>query len=552
MKTISSSALKPRLTAGAEIAFLDVREHGQYGEGHPFFSVHAGYSTIENEAPRLVPRKDTTVVVMDDGDGVSEKAARALQKLGYTDVMMLEGGAPDWAAAGYTLYKGVNIPSKTFGELVERECRTPSLSAEELRQRMDRDEPTLVLDGRPEHEYFKMSIPSARSCPNAELAYRIPSLAVTEDTVIVINCAGRTRSVIGAESLRQCGFPNPVLALQNGTQGWSLAGFDLNHGAQSDPLPSVDSKARFQAAKTADNLIERLALRRISPEMLNTWKEDPERTTYIFDVRTEAEFLVSHWPDARHAPGGQLVQATDEYLAVRNARIVLCDDTGLRAATTAMWLRGMGHDVSILDIDVSQATPSEVPGGSSNIVVDAPAIYPEEAYGKVVGGALLVDVSRSPDYRSGHACGAVWVTRSRASHLDCRLDRPIVITGRERSLIVGVVTELREKGCSSLTWFEGSPAIWKQAGFEVEQTPDIPKDQDCIDFLFFVHDRHDGNLDAARRYLEWETGLLAQLDDQERGALTPPEPNDPSAMAELKDQSSYTRMALSQPEHREP
>ena len=87
---------------------------------------------------------------MDNGDGVGEKAANALQKIGYTDVMILEGGAPGWAAAGFTLFKGVNVPSKTFGELVEHECMTPSLSADELHLRLERDEPIIVLDGRPE------------------------------------------------------------------------------------------------------------------------------------------------------------------------------------------------------------------------------------------------------------------------------------------------------------------------------------------------------------------------------------------------------------------
>ena len=218
------------LTAEAEIAFLDVREHGQYGEGHPFFSVHVAYSTIETEAPKLVPRRDVTVVVMDHDDGVGERAAHALEKIGYTNVLVLEGGAPGWAAAGYTLFKGVNVPSKTFGELVEHECMTPSISADELQLRLERGEPTVVLDGRPKHEYFKMSIPSARSCPNAELAYRIPALAIDPETTLVINCAGRTRSIIGAETLRQCGFSNPILALRNGTQGWALGGFTLDHG----------------------------------------------------------------------------------------------------------------------------------------------------------------------------------------------------------------------------------------------------------------------------------------------------------------------------------
>ncbi len=525
MKSISPKNLKPMLTAKAEIAFLDVREHGQYGEGHPFFSVNLGYSRIEIEAPLLVPRKDVTVVVMDDGDGVSERAAHALQKLGYSDVMVLQGGAPGWAAAGYTLFKGVNVPSKTFGELVEHECMTPSLSANELKLRLERNEPTVVLDGRPEHEYFKMSIPSARSCPNAELAYRIPALAIDPKTTLVINCAGRTRSIIGAETLRQCGFTNPILALRNGTQGWALSGFNLDHGNHSDPLPIVHPEARAQAVRTANNLIKRLALPQISSELLRTWEKEPKRTTYIFDVRTEEEFSAGHWPNARHAPGGQLVQATDQYLAVRNARIVLCDDTGLRAATTAMWLRSMGHDVTILEEDVSDAITSKVNYTVSNITIDTPLVSPEGAFGKVTDGAILVDASRSQNYRNGHAHGSIWITRSQLTKLDCHPNDTIIVTGQEKSLILGVVRDLLELGFTNMFWFEGSPEIWSKGGFKIEQTPDCPKDQECIDFLFFVHDRHDGNMEAARRYLEWETGLLAQLDDQERCILQPPQPN---------------------------
>ena len=525
MKSISPKNLKPMLTGEAEIAFLDVREHGQYGEGHPFFSVHVGYSTIEVEVLPLVPRKDVTVVVMDDCDGVSERAVRALQKLGYSDVMFLEGGAPGWVSAGYTLFKGVNVPSKTFGEMVEHECMTPSLSAVELKQRLEKGEPTVVFDGRPEHEYFKMSIPSARSCPNAELAYRIPALSLDPETAIVINCAGRTRSIIGAETLRQCGLSNPILALCNGTQGWSLSGFNLNYGTHPGSLPSVDSQARAQAVKTADNLIKRLSLPKISPKLLEAWKKDSERTIFIFDVRTEDEFSAGHRPDARHAPGGQLVQATDQYLAVRNARIILCDDTGLRAATTAMWLRGMGHDVTILEEDMSKLVAPRINYTDGCMVIDAPLVSPEDAFGKVANGALLVDASRSKDYRIGHARGSVWITRSRATNLGYRFDDAIIITGQEQSLIFGVVCEFLELGYKNLSWFEGSLKIWSQAGFEIEQTPNCPPDQECIDFLFFVHDRHDGNLDAARRYLEWETGLLAQLDDQERGILSPPQPN---------------------------
>jgi 3-mercaptopyruvate sulfurtransferase SseA len=72
---------------------------------------------------------------------------------------------------------------------------------------------------------------------------------------------------------------------------------------------------------------------------------------------------------------------------------------------------------------------------------------------------------------------------------------------------------------------EGGMAAWRAAGLPVEATPELPADGDCIDYLFFVHDRHDGNKEAARRYLAWETGLVAQLDAQERAAFRLPAPH---------------------------
>ena len=119
MTYISAETLKPLLTDGGEIAFIDVREHGQYGEGHPFFSVNIPYSVFETVVGAMLPSRSVRCVLLDDGDGTAEKAARVLSTMGYSDVQILQGGAAAWAAAGFTLFKGVNVPSKAFGELVE-------------------------------------------------------------------------------------------------------------------------------------------------------------------------------------------------------------------------------------------------------------------------------------------------------------------------------------------------------------------------------------------------------------------------------------------------
>ena len=111
---LSPEAVKPLLTDGGEIAFLDVREVGQYGEGHPFFAVNTPYSRLEIEAGARLPCKGTRIVLLDSGDGVSEMAARRFHALGYGRLSAVAGGAPAWTAAGYTLFEGVNLPSKAL------------------------------------------------------------------------------------------------------------------------------------------------------------------------------------------------------------------------------------------------------------------------------------------------------------------------------------------------------------------------------------------------------------------------------------------------------
>jgi len=518
MKYVTAEALKPQLTDGGEIALLDVREHGQYGEGHPFFSVNLPYSRLEALAEALLPCRAVRCVVFDDGDGVAEKAARALEEMGYTGVHILAGGAPAWTAAGYTLFKGVNLPSKTFGELVEHERGTRSIAAEELKAMLEAGDPVTILDGRSPKEFHKMSLPGARSCPNAELAYRLPQMVADDTTPIVVNCAGRTRSIIGAQTLRELGVANPVFALRNGTQGWRLAGFELDRGKAPGRLPTLAPDQLAETAREAERLIAELGLPTVDPETLESWLADPTRSTYLLDVRTAEEFAEAHLPGARSAPGGQLVQATDEKVAVRNARIVLTDDTQLRAATTAMWLTGMGHQVWILKADASRGSArgaEAAPTGAEDSIAlsDIPS--------RLAAGAVLLDASRSFDYRDSHIEGARWATRARLEGLGLPADAEVIVTGRDSVLIAGVAQDLRGQGHGRVDTVAGTPDTWQAAGLNVVATPEVPSDADCIDFLFFVHDRHDGNLEAARRYLAWELGLLAQIDDQERSVLRP-------------------------------
>jgi len=518
MRYLPAAAVKPLLTDGDEIAFLDVREPGQYGAGHPFFAVNLPFSRLEALAPRLLPRRSVRAVLMDDGDGVAERAVGRLEALGYTDVAVLAGGAPGWVAAGFTLFDGVNLPSKTFGELVEHEMYTPSISAAELRAMQAAGEDMILLDGRTPEEYARMTIPGSRSCPNAELGYRLPALGPGPKTRIVVNCAGRTRSIIGAQTLRNLGVPQEVVALRNGTQGWELAGLELARGREPAPLPVPGAEARATAREIARRIIAAAGLTLIGREALARQREDAGRTHYLFDVRTAEEFRAGHVPGAVHAPGGQLVQATDQWVGVRNARILLSDDAGLRAVTTALWLRGMGHDAAILDADASQepAPPVAAPPPPA-----LPRVAPGELAARVTAGAALVDLSPSMAYRAAHVAGARWSIRPRLDWLDLTGASEIILVGRDDAVAALAAGDLARRTGLAVSRLAGGPADWRAAGLTVVECPGEPADAECIDYIFHTHDRHSGNLAAAQAYLDWETGLLDRLDAQERGVLRP-------------------------------
>src|SRR5204862_6752132 len=214
----------------------------------------------------------------------------------------------------------------------------------------DAGEEVLIVDSRPLAEFRNMSIPGAFDCPGAELVYRVPDRLRSPDSLVVVNCAGRTRSIIGAQSLRNAGLANPVVALENGTMGWELAGLQLARG-RDDALPPPSPEGLAKARGLADDVARRFGIARIDDAALARFAaEAGERTLYLFDVRSPEEYVRGHLAGARSAPGGQLVQATDAYMATRNARIVLADDDGVRAVMTGSWLVQMGWpEIYVLD-----------------------------------------------------------------------------------------------------------------------------------------------------------------------------------------------------------
>ena len=345
---VSSEAVREALRQRREIALIDVREEDPFAQEHPLFAAQLPLSRLELDAPWRLPRREVPLVVYDDGEGLAALAARRLQSLGYTQVSLLDGGLAGWRRSGGELFRDVNVPSKAFGELVEHQRGTPSLAAEDVKALLDRGEDVVVLDARRFDEYQTMSIPSGISVPGAELALRVRDLAPNPATRVIVNCAGRTRSIIGTQSLVNAGIPNPVSALRNGTIGWTLAGYALDRGQQRRFGPA-STAAHTAAREAAQALATRAGAERLTPAALASLTADAGRTVYRYDVRTPEEYAAGHLPGFGSAPGGQLVQETDMFAPVRGARIVLADIDGVRAPMTAHWLAQLGWDVAWVD-----------------------------------------------------------------------------------------------------------------------------------------------------------------------------------------------------------
>ena len=355
--TVTPSQVRRALLLREEIALLDLRHEASYATGHPLFAANMAAERIALEAGARLPRKGVPIVVYDAGEGLVPQAADRLGALGYTNIRQLDGGLEAWKRAGHELFQDVNSYAKAFGELVETRRHTPSLAAEEVAGLIASKANIAVLDVRRFDEYATMNIPGSVSVPGAELVLRAGRVAPDPDTTIIVNCAGRTRSIIGTQSLINAGVANKVLALRNGTIGWTLARQNLEHGADRRGEIGL-----FEGAKTnARDVAYRAGVRCLTPVEAGALETQTNRTLYRFDVRAAEEFAAGHLPGFRHYPGGQLVQEIDMAAPVRGARIVLTDNMAVRADMTASWLAQMGWEVYVLDGGYDRALESGPP-----------------------------------------------------------------------------------------------------------------------------------------------------------------------------------------------
>lgn len=506
IKTLDARSLQRLLLGEGELALLDAREQGVHYRGHPFFACAAPLSRLELLIDDLVPRRGVPVVFLDGrNEGLARKAAARLEALGYSDVSVLEGGCAAWQAAGGELFSGVNVPSKAFGEFVEHHYDTPRIPPQELARLRESGEKMVILDSRPLEEYRRMCIPGGIDVPGAELVWRAPEIAPDPDTLIVVNCAGRTRSIIGCQSLRNAGIANRVVALKDGTMGWELAGLKSERGA-GRVAPSPSDASRAWALQAAGEVAKRFGVKFVEPRTVREWQRDGSRTLYLLDVRTREEFEEAHLAGSRHAPGGQLVQAGDEYVGVRNARVVLVDPERVRAVMTASWLNQMGwSDVHVLD-RFDAADIERGPRQPRVLGLQKWQTVPEPE------GAIL-DFSTSLRFHQRHIPGAWWVVRSRLDEAFAKVGRAdaIVLTSEDGLLAHLAAREVQErwKG-AGVRVLEGGNAAWFARGGAEESG--VARATTARDDVWYKPYDHSADYEKhARDYLAWEVALVEQI-----------------------------------------
>ncbi len=514
---ITASRLAERMAAAAPYALIDVREAGEYNASHIPGSSLIPRARLEFELSAAVPHSGTPLILCDDDARRVTRAAATAEGMGYSSVAWLQGGVNRWASLDLPTEWGVNVPSKDFGERVEVVHAVPEISADDLHARLERGDPLVILDTRTPEEYRRFCIPGGRSLPGGELALRITDiLAETEpDAAVVVNCAGRTRSIIGARALQRMGLEREVVGLKNGTSGWLLAGYELEQGADRDQPPRLSAAGRQRAEAYARRCAAEDGVQLIgAAELAALFERAAAESIYFIDVRSAEEYAAGRIPGFRWFPGGQAVQRSDDLAAVHGAPIVFCCDGVARAALTASWYRQMGRgEIYALDggtaswLAAGRALTTE--GGAEPPLLaaaraSAAVLSASELHG---ASATLLYVGTSQEFAQGHPPGARWAPRAwlewRVHEFAEQRGTPLVTICRDGRQSLLAAAALSELGYSDVRALDGGTGAWRAAGLPLElglsgvlSPPN--------DVLAFGPDRSYADM---QHYLRWETAL---------------------------------------------
>jgi rhodanese-related sulfurtransferase len=334
----------------------------------------------------------------------------------------------------------------------------------------------------------------------------------------VVNCAGRTRSIIGAQSLINAGLPNKVIALKNGTMGWHLAGLKVARGETKSFGPQGPEAAKFAQAAAA-KIAARMKVKKIDKAGLIAL-EGKGGPLYRLDVRDPAEYAKGHLKGLRHAAGGQLVQATDQYVGARHATIVLHDNDGVRATMTAHWLMQMDwNDVYVLDHKPvsSELTTEAEPRFPKGFVLPAPAsVAPAELH-KSLEHSLVIDLDTSLRYRDGHVPGAWFAVRANLGKTipemlakQNAVTRIVLVSPDGEIAALAAAEAEAAAGGLPVAILAGGMKAWRDAKLAIEAGHTRMADPPT-DVWYRPYDFKENIEAAMRQYLDWEVDLVPQV-----------------------------------------
>jgi rhodanese-related sulfurtransferase len=500
-------------------AVFDVRERGEYNDGQIPGATSLPRSQIEFRIQSLVPDRSISLFLYDGADGRALLAAKTLAELGYSEISILDGGLPGWRNDGRQTVSGVNVPSKAFGEKIHHERNIPDVMPGELKALAEGGTELLIIDARTPEEYGRFCIPGGLNVPGGDLILWADELRRKKDATVIVNCAGRTRSIVGTAALRRLGLTN-VRALKNGTMGWVLAGLDLEKNpARTTPEPPVQSRAAAETLARQMAAEEKLAW--ISPQELSRRLAEPsDGFVYLIDVRSEAEFESAHIAGSLSVPGGQAVQRADDFVAVRNAEIVFISDESARAVMAAYWYRQMGFPhVSILQgglrawsecgYELARGAVIEEPLGLAAAQFDVTFVDAQSFAAEAdSSSSLILDVGTSLDFEAAHLPGAKWLSRGWLE-----LELPRQYSDRERAIVVscadGRQSIFAARALFGLAYkkvrvLAGGVRAWRAAGMRTETGLDgcLVQAKDVV-----LSPSIRGTKEDMQRYLDWETKL---------------------------------------------
>jgi rhodanese-related sulfurtransferase len=519
MKTISPGKLADLMNSDGLYAVFDVRERGEFNHGQIPNGTSLPRSQIEFRIAELVPNREIAIVVYDEGGERAALAAQTLAECGYHSVSVLEGGMNEWRKQGRPTASGVNVPSKAFGEKVQYERRIPEITPEELQRLREAAADVLILDMRTPEEYARFCIPGGLNVPGGDVVLWAAELRRKPGRTVVVNCAGRTRSIIGAAGLRRLGLNN-VRALRNGTMGWVLAGFDLESKPRTKSLVA-SAASRQNARALALRLAAEEGIPGIAPsELKRIGGAEDEGVTYLIDVRSESEYQSGHLPGSLNIPGGQAVQCADDFTAVRNAKIIFISNRSARAVMAAYWYRQMGFpDVSVLRDGLAGWRRD---GGSVRTGAEtSPPLSLDEARQTVRlltpsdastllkrSSVVTLDVGSSLNYEAAHLPGAKWISRGwlelkLPGHVSDRA-QAILISCSDGAHSILAARALAKCDYSNVCVLDGGVRAWIAVGFPTESrlTVCLTEPNDVV-----LSPSIKGNKEDMQRYLDWELKL---------------------------------------------